>query len=144
MINNVLIAIDDDLNRSMRSAEHAVDIAKGVGAHVTLLHVYDKERFEDQLDQFGLDSADPTNLVKRNKTIRDVAAVFAARNVLYNLAGAVGSPAHEIISYVDENDIDHVFLGGRRQSPAGKVVLGSVSQQVLLAVKPPCTISISD
>jgi nucleotide-binding universal stress UspA family protein len=52
--------------------------------------------------------------------------------------------ADELVALSYEDDIDLLVIGLRRRSPVGKLVLGSISQQVLLdaqcpvtAVKPP-------
>lgn len=142
-MDKVLIPVDDDLERSLPVFKHAAEIASGVGARATLFHVYGEESFETQLEQFDLGSADPNDLVKRNNTIREAADVLKSEGIPYDLAAAVGSPATEIVKFVENNDFDHIFLGGRHQSPTGKAVLGSVSQQVLLSAELPCTIIIS-
>ena len=67
----MLIAVDDDLNRSIPVVEHDADIARGVGAHVTLLHVYRQDEFENQLEDFDFGSADPNEMAKRNITVRE-------------------------------------------------------------------------
>lgn len=46
--------------------------------------------------------------------------------------GRVGYPAQEITEYSDEQAARYVVIGGRKQSPVGKVLFGSVAQAVLL------------
>ncbi len=43
-----------------------------------------------------------------------------------------GDPATEIVSYAGEIEADLISLAGRKRSPAGKAIFGSVSQAVFL------------
>ena len=47
--------------------------------------------------------------------------------------------ATELIDLSYEDDIDLVVIGLRRRSPVGKLVMGSLSQKVLLDAKCPVT-----
>lgn len=42
-----------------------------------------------------------------------------------------GSPTETILSVADELDVDQLVLAGRKKSPVGKVLFGSVTQGVL-------------
>jgi nucleotide-binding universal stress UspA family protein len=43
-----------------------------------------------------------------------------------------GNPAEEILEVAEEYDADLVCIGGRKRSPTGKALFGSVTQSVLL------------
>lgn len=49
----------------------------------------------------------------------------------------VGDPAEELTSYAEEADARYLVVGGRRRSPTGKALFGSVTQQVMLAASMP-------
>lgn len=51
--------------------------------------------------------------------------------------GLVGTPAEKIVEYADENDAEYIVIGGRKRSPTGKVLFGSVTQEVLLSADQP-------
>lgn len=51
----------------------------------------------------------------------------------------VGEPREVILSVADERDVDQIVVGGRRRSPVGKVLFGSVTQGVLLNSDVPVT-----
>lgn len=143
MIDRVLVPTDDNPDRMLPIVEHAVEIVDALGASATLFHVYSEDEFERDLDGMDLDGADPADIAKRNKTVREVAGVFHDSDLDVSVEASVGSPGTEIIKYVEDHDIDHVFLGGRRRSPTGKALMGSVSQEVLLGVEVPCTVLMS-
>lgn len=52
-----------------------------------------------------------------------------------------GEPASVIIHTADEIGADHVVLGGRKRSPVGSLLFGSVSQAVVLDTPLPVTIT---
>jgi nucleotide-binding universal stress UspA family protein len=140
MIENVLIAIGEERMHVDGVTEHAVEIASALGAAVTLLRVYPKAEFEKRLEEFEYDSADPTDIAKRNSQVREAAHIVREADLDLAIAGAVGSPAAEVVSYVEDHGIDHVFIGGRKHSPTGKAILRSTSQQILLGLSVPCTV----
>jgi len=141
MIDEILLAVEDDEERMVPIATHAAEIAAALDAEVVLLHVYSDEEFEQYLDRMGYDSGDPDDIASRNDTVETCASIFTDHGVRPDVVGKVGAPASEIVDYTGDNDVDHIVLGGRHRSPTGKALLGSVSQAVLRAVDVPCTIS---
>jgi len=51
--------------------------------------------------------------------------------------GRVGDPAEQILQYATEEDASYVVVGGRKRSPTGKALFGSVTQSVLLEADRP-------
>jgi nucleotide-binding universal stress UspA family protein len=47
------------------------------------------------------------------------------------------SPARQLLAFADELPADLIVIGLRRRSPVGKLVLGSVSQDILLGAECP-------
>ncbi len=43
----------------------------------------------------------------------------------------------DLISYADENDVDEIFIGVRRRSKVGKLLMGSTAQQIILKANCP-------
>ncbi|PSP80136.1 universal stress protein [Halobacteriales archaeon QS_1_68_20] len=115
----VLVAIDGSEERALAQADAVVDLADGrddVGA--VLLHVFNDNPEGASVHQIGA--------VRRARERLEDAGVDVS------LAEASGDPAEEILVSAGEVDADLVSVAGRKRSPAGKVLLGSVSQQVLL------------
>jgi len=140
MLEKAVIAVEDP-DRASNILDVAVDILSATGAEPILLRVYSESEFREYLDTLGYDSADPTEVAERNEAIQECAKSLRAVGLESQVVGRTGDPAEEIIKYVANGDVDHVFLGARRRSAAGKAILGSVSQQVLRSVDAPCTIA---
>lgn len=71
-------------------------------------------------------------------SVDQVASVRRAREILTDadvevrLAERSGDPAAEILEEATERDANAICLAGRKRSPAGKAVFGSVTQNVIL------------
>ena len=140
MIDTVLVAVEENRERMEPVVESAAEIAAGVEAHVTLIRVYEHDEIETIRAESEQSSVDPTSLAELSPVTKWATEQLERRGVDYDVVGETGDPAGEIADFVGANEIDHVFLGGRRRSAAGKALLGSVSQSVLRAVDVPCTV----
>ncbi|WP_332900125.1 MULTISPECIES: universal stress protein [unclassified Haladaptatus] len=140
MIERILIAVGEERMNIEELTERAVEIAAAFNAHVTLLRVYSESEFKHLLSDFKYDSADPSDMAKRNTVVSQAARIVSDAGLERTVVGLVGNPAHEVVDYVDTHDIDHVFIGGRKRSPTGKALLGSTSQDIILGLSVPCTV----
>lgn len=140
MVEHVLIAVEDNRERMEPVIKHATEIVDALSARVTLFHVYRPDEFESLLEARNLDSADPSEFAMDNAAMGEAARMLKDADIEFSVAAATGEPSEQIIAYVEANEIDHVFVGGRDRSPAGKAILGSVSQSVILNCDVPCTI----
>lgn len=86
-------------------------------------------------------------------TVEQVAAVKRAREVLEDagveveLEGSSGEPSEAIIRVADSHDADRIVLAGRKRTPTGKVLFGSVTQAVILNTDRPvlvCSPAVED
>ena len=88
----------------------------------------------------------PTELQRFNSAER-VASVRRAEECLedagvdYQLLEDSGEVADDIIQDAEDLDVDLIVLGGSKRSPAGKLLFGSVTQEVLLNTDRPATVT---
>lgn len=52
-----------------------------------------------------------------------------------------GEPDDQILSYASERDPDGIVVGGKKRSPVGKALLGSVTQAIVLNAEQPVTVT---
>jgi nucleotide-binding universal stress UspA family protein len=139
----VLVAVDDDQQRAdeligaiERLSEEVPELS------VTLLHVIREtgvpsqvaiyqpmEDFQDELEEGRIPVA-VTEAAERLEGVDFEAEVRIER----------GDPASVIIERADEEGFDAIYIGGRQNSPVGKVLFGSVVQGVLLNTDVPVTV----
>ncbi|MFC6990107.1 universal stress protein [Haloplanus sp. GCM10025708] len=142
-IETVLVAIGPrDVERAPRLAEEAKDVAGPSGATVVLAHVFTEEEYHDTLDKLDVqlerEATTPDDVARHNATIRDVADDLAEDGVDYEIRGIVGDPGEAIVELAGRTNADQVIVGGRKRSPTGKAVFGSVAQEVMLNA--PCPV----
>ena len=117
---DVLVAIDNaDDRRAIAQADAVVDLpasADEVTAH--LCHV-----FRDNPEGA---SVNQLSAVRRARERMEEAGVAC---VHYE---ASGDPADELLSAAEAIDADAICVSGRKRSPTGKAVFGSVTQDVIL------------
>lgn len=139
----VLIAVDTNEQRAEQAAEEVLSLpGEPDDISVTILNVL--EDF-DVVDEGGRVSAED---VSEARTPPE--SVSITENILEEAGFDVetrqehGDPAHEIIAMADEIDADVVVIGGRKRSPAGKAIFGSVTQKVILSSDRPVLVTISE
>ncbi|WP_336338693.1 universal stress protein [Haloarcula brevis] len=120
----LLLALDDDLAQAraqITAVENMVETADGAEAY--LLHVFD-------------DNPEGAS-VKQVEAVRETKDRLEAAGVTVELLESSGDPAGEILRYAEEYDVDQICVGGRKRTPAGKALFGSVTQDVILGTHCP-------
>jgi nucleotide-binding universal stress UspA family protein len=117
-MKDVLLGIDQSTDRAVEQAETVLDLFEAEDIHADLLH-----DFEDNPEGASVVQVDS---VKRAKEL------FEEAGVPVSLREGSGDPAESIVQHAEELDADAVCVAGRKRSPAGKMLFGSVSQSVIL------------
>ncbi|MBP1921073.1 nucleotide-binding universal stress UspA family protein [Halorubrum alkaliphilum] len=115
---DVLIAIDADETRAVAQGQAIAALpgsADGLTAH--LCHVFTDNPEGASVNQLSA--------VRRARETLEDAGVTC---VHYE---ASGDPGPEIVAAAEEVDADTICVSGRKRSPTGKAVFGSVTQDVI-------------
>ncbi|ACM55650.1 universal stress protein [Halorubrum lacusprofundi] len=143
-IKKVMLAVGtEDEERTERLAEEAIAVAEPAGAEVVLTHVFTDEEFDTVRSRLGVDETSegstPDAVAERHTTTRALSEALTEAGVSHSVRGAVGDHADEVVEAASAIGADRVVVGGRRRSPTGKAVFGSVAQEVLLSSPCPVT-----
>lgn len=124
----ILVAIDDTMEHAIAQADaitgmpHAPD-----DLEVTLLHVF-------------TDNA-PGASIHQLETARKVEDLLGDADIEAHMDETSGDPSTQILTYAAEKDVDLICVGGRKRSPTGKALFGSVTQDVILSTDLPVLVT---
>ena len=139
----VLGVAASDTDRFERLVEETIDIAGPTGAHVIVSHVFTKTEYNDALDNLEFDvkaeEVSGDDVARRHSTVRDVVKKLEAADISFEVRGPIGDHADKLVELASEVDADRLIVGGRKRSPAGKAVFGSLAQEVML--ESPCPVT---
>jgi nucleotide-binding universal stress UspA family protein len=141
--DTILLAVGPrDEDSVERLAETVAQVALPTGATVVLTHVFTGQEFREtatMLDYPDADASMVDEILDRYDTVKRFEGLFEEVGVDWERRGIVDDVADGILSLAGEIDADRIVVSGRRRSPAGKAVFGSVSQEVLLNAPCPVT-----
>lgn len=131
----ILAAVDGD-EMPDRVVQVGHDLASAYGDELVVLTVYPEEEFEERWreseDYFADDAADEA-AEKARRVVE--ATVEDMENVTPK--GRVGEPVEEILAEAELDDARYLVIGGRKRTPVGKAIFGSVTQSILLTADRP-------
>lgn len=137
-----IIAATDGTPGPDRVVSTALELATAYGDRLVVLYVFNEDEFEEHRGEIeALDDADSYSMIQGEqqaaRTARRVvdATLDSADGV--DVVGRVGRPAEEILAVAVEHDARYLVVGGRKRTPVGKAVFGSVTQSVLLEADRP-------
>jgi nucleotide-binding universal stress UspA family protein len=152
-IETVLVAVgrgDEEAARMEHLAGAIEDLTESIepDPEITLLHVFGEAELQELGEQLDFDApadATPTAVARRHSATRELGDLLEAAGIDYTVRGEVDDDtAAGVVGVADEMGADRILVGGRKRTPTGKVVFGSISQQVLLMANCPVTYTRTD
>jgi nucleotide-binding universal stress UspA family protein len=142
---HIVIPVDEDESRAAAAARFVTDLSAESGLNVNLddVSVSIVNVFEEfqAIDEGGNVSSE--DLYEEDKfpdsvlTVRDR---LTDAGLSVDLVRRHGEPGQEVVEYAASVDADNIVVPGRKRSPVGKAVFGSVTQDIVLDADMPVTI----
>ena len=134
-----IVAAVDRLPDARPILEEADRLAHAFGSPLHVLHVHGQYESTEQIrHEAARQSGKPIDVEQGAEVAVERARELAAPIVeRFTPVGRTGFPAREIVHYATDVDATFVVVGGRKRSPVGKVLFGSVTQSVLLGADRP-------
>ena len=134
----VIAAVEED-SGARQIVNKANELADAFGEELHTVHVGDQYESTERIRRSSqanigeeIDIEDPKRIAK--STAERIASGIAEE---FTAVGLVGYPGQEILTYADKTDARYIVIGGRRRSPVGKALFGSVAQEVVLGADQP-------
>jgi nucleotide-binding universal stress UspA family protein len=125
---HVVIGIDEEEEHAMRCVEQVTKMPGSADEKsVTLIHSF--------VDNPSGASATQVH------SVREAGEYLEEHGIEYDVEESSGDPADAIVATADEVDADLIVVGGRKRSPAGKALFGSVTQSVILGARRPVMVT---
>lgn len=125
MYERILLPTDGS-ERTETAFRHAQELAGTYDATLHVLSVVDIDSFA-ALDGVDMDSVRSN----RSEAVDTVADRATEQGVTTVTALREGTPADEILDYIDKHDIDMLVMGTQGRSGVDRVLVGSVTESVI-------------
>lgn len=135
---DILVAFDDS-DPAWEALEFALE--EHPEADVTVLHVinpYDTSYGEAA--QFGLESVIEARREEIDAVFEKAREAADDHDGAFETETVVGEPAREIVSYLEDEPVDRVFVGSHGRSGLSRVLLGSVAERLVRRAPVPVTV----
>lgn len=125
------------------------ELADAFGEALYVLHVLPEEEFQSRMDArsnyYQDDAVQEATRFAKKQTEEALGISDLDTTTGIEADGTVGNPAVMILEKIGEHDARYIVLGGRKRTPIGKALFGSVTQSVLLeADRPVVTVTGSE
>jgi len=136
-LKHILVATDFE-ESSERATQHAVDLAKKLGAELTLIHVYEVPEYV----YFNGSLPATAAWIEPIRAAAEKQLEEALKKVRSRLPGATsllrqGRPAEEIVRAATDTRPDLVVLGTHGRRGLSHALLGSVAERVVRTASAP-------
>ncbi|GAA0203410.1 universal stress protein [Halobaculum roseum] len=132
---HVLLAVDDDEDRTADQIETLRSLPGRDDLRVTVVHVH--ETVDAPADEAGRSVIESINdeigeLQGLPETVTTVRDAVDDLGVPVEVTERTGDAAEEVLAEAEERDADAILLAARKRSPAGKALFGSVTQRIII------------
>lgn len=133
----ILVAIEDEEKEiSRRIVTVGDDLARTYGDELVVLHVIPDEVADEQMDTYPDYYLDDVRSDAKSAAASVVQEAVGGTSDV-SVVTQVGDPAGTILEESQRQDARYIVIGGRKRTPTGKALFGSVTQSVLLSADRP-------
>ena len=125
---HVVIGVDDNEERAMACARAVADLPGETSEkRVTVIHSFTDNPSGASASQLA--------------SVRHATDFLEEHGVDVEVAESSGDPADQLLEVAEEEDANLIVVAGRKRSPTGKALFGSVTQTVILNANRPVMVA---
>ena len=131
-----LLPVDTNEDRALAQARFVAGLphaSDDVEAIVLFVFEGDSNDLPEEIARF--------NSAGRVGSVRRASALLEDHDVACEIHEDSGDTVADILAVADQYDVDAIVLGGRKRSPVGKALFGSVTQSVILETDRPVVVT---
>ncbi|QCS42497.1 universal stress protein [Natrinema versiforme] len=139
----ILVPIGENEQRAQTAADIVTELpGPAAEKEVVLLNVF--EGFEVSGEGRSISSEDLYDKSAFPSSVTAVEDHLEAAGMSVTKRREHGDPADQILATATEIDVETIVMSGRKRSPTGKALFGSVTQSVLLGADRPVTVTMRE
>jgi len=125
---HVVIGVDDNEERAIACAQAVADLPNAESdVGVTIIHSFTDNPSGASAPQIG--------------SVREATEYLEGTGVEVTVTESSGDPAEQILDVAESEDANLIVVAGRKRSPTGKALFGSVTQSVILNADRPVMVA---
>lgn len=125
MYNRILVPTDGSATADA-AMEHAIDLAEKYNADIHILHVINSWQYDTSIES----AVEPLRK-ESNEYVKRLSEAAMDVDIPVTSAIEIGKPAHHMLEYVNEHDIELIVMGTRGQGGLPRRLLGSVTDYIV-------------
>ena len=129
-IKKILLPFDSSVH-SINAAHYALNLAKRLGAHVTIVNYYEWNADILEVPSPLIKDLELISKRKAEDILKIAGEIFADRGVEYQLKTILGSPGRALANLAKDKEYDLIIMGSHGHSDIAGLFLGSVTHKVL-------------
>lgn len=136
---SILVPIDGS-SAADRALSYAISLAEAYSARLTLVYIVDLNAHMSAFEQVSGGGYIPEEIKQKGYAILRDAERRIPTGLTADIRLDIGNPARRILDHADDVSSDLIVMGSRGLSKAKQIILGSVSQNIMIRAKCPVMI----
>lgn len=135
------IMVATDLTREAGEiTDVGVELSRALDAGLLVVHVLTEEDIRDEKEDLPAEASYVDTIIDRRRAYAsaELERAVGGTGVTGEVEVVMGEPAPQVVKIATDRDCRMIVLGVRQRSRVGKLLLGSVAQEVLLSA--PCPV----